>query len=313
MPVGDEKDTGENREHLVAEFLSHHLPRLATVTKSGVLIDSQFTCFQDKKDRRAQQVDVLVLNPFTLLNMWFPAGLYPVESVYLAIEVKSSPSPQELNKAFSQIARVKKLKKAMRPETTYFAFVTERGRPMDPRERTGSPQAGVWIWPNASERNRVKWIEWLRKAICKSLSKNQTDDPRTIKVSMPSFVYVPKKFLAFKVYPQVWDDEKGKMIDTVHKDSEFWFCSEDEQLSFKNGKHDPFQYVIYEPSAEPRNTSRLLILTCWLAQEILKFIHEVPDIFMYAWPREDLKGRQGYAWHRDSFTVFKFNSRGQEP
>ena len=38
MPHTDPKDTGENREHIVAEFLGDHLPALVVVTTSGVVI-----------------------------------------------------------------------------------------------------------------------------------------------------------------------------------------------------------------------------------------------------------------------------------
>lgn len=298
MPRGDEKDTGENREYLVAEFLRKHVPRCASVVTGGVLIDSE-SRFGSRNP--IQQVDVIVLNPFTLLAQWFPAGHYPVESAYLAVEVKSKST--HLKKPFEQVWRIKQLSKALRPETTYFGFLTEEGTVAELSSRTGSPSAGIWIWPD-SQRKR-SWRKELKDAVHVLMNLHGKEKPKTKKVRMPTFLYVPGQFLAFKVYQTVLKD--GRRVVTVQKNSEYCFGTE--LLAFENGNNssaEPFEYVIYEPPSENDGPSRLQVLAFWLAQEILKFQYEVPDTYAYAFSPSELLNRQGYGWKPGSMQVWTF-------
>jgi len=306
MPKGDEKDTGDNREYIVSKFLHTHLPKLATVSTGGAIIDSE-TKFRNKQNQRAQQVDVIVINPFTLISRWFPAGYYPVEAVYLAIEVKS----QEIGNAFEQIERIKNLQKHIRPETTYFHFSVEKNTVPKLSARTLSPSAGIWVWPKAKRKNSKKkennkWISSLEKRVKACLKIRNGVSEEIIKITMPNFLYVPGEFLAFKIYPEIENKE------TIQKKSEFFFANKaPRQLQFQVNEH-PFHYVIYEPEDEKSAPSRLQIFTFWLSQEILKFIHEVPDLFTYAFEPRQLIDRQGYGMKDSAYDIFVCqNDRGK--
>jgi hypothetical protein len=177
MPIGDTKDTGENRESLVAQFFATHLQKQASVTTGGVLIDSE-TKFFKRKGRQVQQVDVLVFNPFTLVAQWFPAGYYPVESCYCAIEVKSPSAARkqsEINKATMQVVRMKKLQKDLRPETLHYGFRCKLGKFPELETRTGSPLAGIWLWPAIDGNHNQEWIAKLKKAISFATEKYKNE------------------------------------------------------------------------------------------------------------------------------------------
>jgi hypothetical protein len=294
MPRGDEKDTGENREHIVAEFLSDHLPALAVVTTSGVVIDAESAV------NHAQQADVVVYNRFSFAPKLFPAGHFPAESVYLSLEVKSSA--RQIAHALSQCAGVKQLRKFLRPETTYFGFLSEPGASPNPSVRTGSPTAGIWIWPQDSESESS--LDWLDDAV-EVFGGDQTDD-RQFRVNLPSCVFIPGKFLAFKIYPRTAE----KL--TAQYASEYWYCKNTGREHRSTGQH-PVYYVEYQPTNQQGSPSRLQVFTLWLSQEILKFLHEVPDFFAYAFPRDTFSGRQGYSWKPESLDVLIDDGRDWKP
>lgn len=287
MPKGDETDTGNNREHLVSDFLSKHLPELASVVTSGIIIDAETEL------ERSQQVDVIVLNRFSFASRFFPSGHFPAESVYLALEVKSNKN--KLEQALRQCANIKRLKKNIRPETAYFGYTSEPGKKPDLKMRIGSPSAGIWIWP---EENENYDSQWLHEKIKNFLNEENDSNPTQL---LPSCVYVPKNLLAFKTYPKI----KGK--ETAQYQSEYWFCNNKIENEHESNGEYPLRYVVYEPNSTVKPPSRLQIFTFWLSQELLKFVHEVPDFFKYAFDNSSLKGRQGYSWNPDAFNVMKYD------
>ncbi|SOD17256.1 DUF6602 domain-containing protein [Nitrosomonas ureae] len=95
---------GENREHLVTDFLSSHLPGRFGVS-SGLIVSpiGQFS----------NQADVVVVDGQNNSPLYGASRvrLWPVESVYALIEVKTTLSPAELTDSVSKCQRFKKLER----------------------------------------------------------------------------------------------------------------------------------------------------------------------------------------------------------
>jgi hypothetical protein len=142
---------------------------------------------------------------------------------------------------------------------------------------TGSPLAGIWLWPAIDGNHNQEWIAKLKKAISFATEKyknHKPDNARNAHVVMPDFIYVPRAFLAFKV--------NSCSEYSALKPSQYWFANSPRDLNFGD-----FAYVVYKPHEENGAApSRLQVLTFWLAQEILKFAHEVPDLFAYAFSKD---------------------------
>ncbi len=266
----NETGTGQNREHLVARFLEEHLPRLAAISIGGKVIDADTCC------HASQPEDVLVVNPFVPIGAAFPAGWFPVESVYCAIQVKSSWN--DLRSGVLQASATKKLLKAIRPETLYYGFMTKEGQVPDLANRKRRADTGVWIWRTDFPKDEAS----VRQALVDKISCAVKDTDG----HSPSFIYVPGRLLAFKTYPNM----------DAHQKSLFPFTEESENLQWSAD----FAYCFYEPKKSSK-PSRLQVLLFWLAQGILQFIHEVPDLMLYAFPKNACVGRQGYCasgvWH----------------
>ena len=286
MPKGDETDTGQNKETLVSGFLETHLPGLAQVITGGVIIDSNTDL------ESTQQADVVVKNRFSSAPRFFAGGHTLAEGVYLALEVKSSID--QLYRALEQCASIKKLTKLLRPETTYFGFLSPPGERPDPSPRTSSPTAGIWIWPGNSKTLTMKRLD----EVIERFGKNIRDD-QAFRTMLPNVVFVPGNFLAFKIYPRI----RNKPNSSTK--SEYWYCQKDGRVHRKNGDFPVF-YTSYEPGRNGAAPCRLHVFTLWLSQELLKFVHEVPDLFTYAFPRLKLSGRQGYSLTSHAIQVLSY-------
>ena len=96
------QSAGENREGLVREFLEDHLP-----SRFGV--DTGFVFSSD--GRFSKQADLLIVDKENNapLHSSYRHRLWPVESVYALIEVKTRLSPRELDDAISKGRRFKSL------------------------------------------------------------------------------------------------------------------------------------------------------------------------------------------------------------
>ena len=93
---------GENREDLVANFLKDHLPRRFGID-TGLMVssDGQFS----------SQADVVVVDHHSNapLHVSGRNKLWPVESVYSLVEVKTQLSPRDIEDALAKCRRFKKL------------------------------------------------------------------------------------------------------------------------------------------------------------------------------------------------------------
>lgn len=93
---------GENREHLVAKFLTDHLPRKFGV--SGGMVFSHDGMFSKQADLViVDEQDNAPLYPSSRHKLW------PVEAVYALIEVKTTLSPADLTDAVGKCRRFKSL------------------------------------------------------------------------------------------------------------------------------------------------------------------------------------------------------------
>ena len=95
---------GDHREKLVANFLKEHLPKRFGVRRGfAISLDEVFS----------NQADILIVDDQNNAPL-YPGDsheLWPVESVYAIIEVKSRLSPRDLEDAVEKCRRFKQLKR----------------------------------------------------------------------------------------------------------------------------------------------------------------------------------------------------------
>jgi hypothetical protein len=95
---------GENREDLVADFLTHHLPRRFGVSTGMVIShDGVFS----------NQADLVVVDEQNNAPLYAATRnkLWPVEAVYALIEVKTTLGPGELSDAVAKGRKFKSLRR----------------------------------------------------------------------------------------------------------------------------------------------------------------------------------------------------------
>lgn len=94
-------DKGENREHILREFLSNHLPKKYGVTKGEIIA---------RTGERSHSADVIIYDAVNCPILYSEkTSIVPVEGVYGVIEVKSSLSKAEFISAARQIESFKRL------------------------------------------------------------------------------------------------------------------------------------------------------------------------------------------------------------
>jgi len=93
---------GENRERILMDFLSKHIPSRFTVEQRGIIFDSKYN--------RSDQVDIIIYeHNYPKLGGQSPT-LYFVEGVGGFLEVKSTLDKKTLKESLKNIASVKRLK-----------------------------------------------------------------------------------------------------------------------------------------------------------------------------------------------------------
>lgn len=97
-------DRGAFREAIIKDFLRPFLPECYGLSSGEVF---------SYDGEQSAQVDIVVYDAVfsTVLFKGGPCQLFPAESVYGSIEVKSSLSTEELDKAISNIASLKRLRR----------------------------------------------------------------------------------------------------------------------------------------------------------------------------------------------------------
>lgn len=94
-------DKGENREHILREFLANHLPKKYGVTKGEIIT---------KNGQRSHSADVIIYDAVNCPILYSEkTSIVPVEGVYGVIEVKSSLSKAEFINAARQVESFKRL------------------------------------------------------------------------------------------------------------------------------------------------------------------------------------------------------------
>jgi hypothetical protein len=98
-------DKGEFREHIIASFLRPFLPNCYGIGSGQVFASD---------GSGSKQVDIVVYDQVFSNVLFRDAGncLFPCESVYGTIEVKSELSTEEMEKSISNIASVKRQQRA---------------------------------------------------------------------------------------------------------------------------------------------------------------------------------------------------------
>jgi len=103
------RDVGNARENILGRFLesSGYLPKKYSVSNTSVRVAST-------EGFISKEIDILIFDSQTsiiLMQREDAYQVYPIESSYAAIQVKSKLTKNELSKAFDNIASFKKLKK----------------------------------------------------------------------------------------------------------------------------------------------------------------------------------------------------------
>lgn len=98
-------DTGYNRETILIDWLSKHLPEVVSARSGGKIIDSH--------NNISKQVDVVIYEKSMPQLGGNEKTYYFAEGVVAALEVKSKLTPKNLNEAFENLATVKVCKKEM--------------------------------------------------------------------------------------------------------------------------------------------------------------------------------------------------------
>jgi hypothetical protein len=103
------RDLGNAREAILGRFLetSGYLPKKYSVSNTSVRVTST-------EDFASKEIDILIFDPQTsviLMQREDAYQVYPIESSYAAIQVKSKLTKDGLAKAFDNIASFKQLKK----------------------------------------------------------------------------------------------------------------------------------------------------------------------------------------------------------
>jgi len=94
-------DKGENREHILREFLSEHLPKKYGVAKGEIIT---------KKGQHSHSADIIIYDALNCPILYSEkTAIIPIEGVYGIIEVKSLLSKAEFIGAARQIERFKRL------------------------------------------------------------------------------------------------------------------------------------------------------------------------------------------------------------
>ena len=116
-------DRGDNREHILREFLAAHLPKKYGVAKGQIIT---------KTGQTSHSADIIIYDAVTTPVLYSEkTAIVPIEGVYGIIEVKSSLSKAEFITAAKQIEAFKRL--ALRDlgviETRQYVTVHRASRP----------------------------------------------------------------------------------------------------------------------------------------------------------------------------------------
>lgn len=94
-------DKGENREHILREFLSKHLPARYGVAKGEIIT---------KNGERSHSADIIIYDAINCPVLYSEkTSIIPIEGVYGIIEVKSTLSKDEFLDAARKVGAFKKL------------------------------------------------------------------------------------------------------------------------------------------------------------------------------------------------------------
>lgn len=116
-------DRGENREQILRDFLSAHLPRRYGVTKGEIIT---------KTGQHTHSADIIIYDALNTPVLYSDAtAVLPIEGVYGIIEVKSRLSKAEFLDAASKISAFKQLapRELTVIETRYHVTVHRPSRP----------------------------------------------------------------------------------------------------------------------------------------------------------------------------------------
>jgi hypothetical protein len=152
--IGHKGETGRSNERILVDLLLKFLPKRYSVG-SGIIID--------KDGNRSRQIDVIIYDAHFHPEL-FAQGttiLFPVDIVYMTIEVKTTFNKETIRQSIENIASVKQLKYIQReivsldhhePETGHVASIS--------KQPTSSP-IGIIFGYNSETTNFNTYVSWL--------------------------------------------------------------------------------------------------------------------------------------------------------
>jgi hypothetical protein len=293
VTASDNLERGTAAEEYVASILGAHLPRRATIARHRQIVGADSTLKPgDDGVGPSTPVDILVYNEWTTMPNLVAGGYVLAESVYLALEVKARRNFSDLKSAISMAVTKQlpkaKVRKRLRPETTYFGNV----RAMDElpllSARTERPLYGllglVWSKNSGKQPSSIEaWLKTVRHAV--PLPK------RDLPWNWPDVIFVPKNFLIFKLFTRKRSGSgHSKAVNTRVWDDEYPFIPKTNCWPPANKNGIPLNIPGANSATEMRfgylqqsdsGPNLLHVFLFWLCQEILKFALEVPDYHRY--------------------------------
>jgi hypothetical protein len=166
-------DRGEFREQIIQEFLRPHLPPCYGLDPGEIF---------SSEGQQSAQIDIVVYDAIfsTVLFQSKTRKLFPAESVYGSIEVKSTLSLPELDRACANIASVKKLSRQRADALDLLPFL---------RLRIGPPLTG-----GGDFRNPYLGIAFAFKgvkveSVLDDLARRLAEGPAAREL-LPNFIFV---------------------------------------------------------------------------------------------------------------------------
>ena len=148
-------EQGRIVENVVRDLLEEYLPARYSFG-TGFVIDSG--------GQQSRQCDIVIYDTVVSAGMLARTGpmLFPVESVYGVVEVKSTLNAKEIRDAFSHIASVKRLKNNAKP--TAELVLDGDGDPAT-LKRIPSPPIGIVFGYRSDARSLITINAWFDRAI----------------------------------------------------------------------------------------------------------------------------------------------------
>ncbi|MEO9363446.1 MAG: DUF6602 domain-containing protein [Nitrososphaera sp.] len=166
--IGHRGETGKANEQLLVELLKKFLPKVYSIG-SGIIID--------KDGNRSKQIDIIVYDSQFHPELFAQgtAVIFPVDVVYMTIEVKTTLNKQSVEQAVENIASVKQLNfiPAKIVSLKHHEPGGEKAASMSMYD--SSPPIGVIFGYTTETRNENTFAEWFASSLNEKPNREKFD------------------------------------------------------------------------------------------------------------------------------------------